>query len=174
MRDLLSIGAFSGITGISVKALRLYDKLGILQPATVDFSSGYRYYHPKQSAVAERIRLLRSAHMPLTEIRALLAADDPASVHFLLDRHRGWLTEQLGEYERALCLLPTGQQWCIDTGKEHSMNPETQTYTCSFCGKPNEEVSRMIAGPDGVAICEGCVTLCNEIISRAHAEEAEA
>ncbi len=40
-------------------------------------------------------------------------------------------------------------------------------YTCSFCGKKNAEVERMIAGPDGVAICNECVDLCNEIIDEA-------
>ncbi len=36
---------------------------------------------------------------------------------------------------------------------------------CSFCGKPQEEVQRLIAGPD-VYICDECVALCNEIIAK--------
>jgi hypothetical protein len=35
---------------------------------------------------------------------------------------------------------------------------------CSFCGKPKNEVSKLIAGP-GVYICNECVGLCNEIIA---------
>ncbi|MDQ9749137.1 ClpX C4-type zinc finger protein, partial [Acinetobacter baumannii] len=34
---------------------------------------------------------------------------------------------------------------------------------CSFCGKTQEQVQRLVAGP-GVYICDECVTLCNEII----------
>ncbi len=34
---------------------------------------------------------------------------------------------------------------------------------CSFCGKAQEQVKRLVAGP-GVYICDECVTLCNEII----------
>jgi ATP-dependent Clp protease ATP-binding subunit ClpX len=36
---------------------------------------------------------------------------------------------------------------------------------CSFCGKEPDQVLRLIAGPDGVAICNECVSLCNEILS---------
>ena len=36
---------------------------------------------------------------------------------------------------------------------------------CSFCGKPDEHVKKLIAGP-GVSICDGCVQLCNEILQR--------
>lgn len=38
-------------------------------------------------------------------------------------------------------------------------------YSCSFCGKPNEAVRRLIAGP-GVYICDECITLCNDIIAK--------
>jgi len=46
--------------------------------------------------------------------------------------------------------------------------PEASVPThCSFCGKERHEVVRLIAGPtrSGVAICDQCITLCNEIIS---------
>lgn len=38
------------------------------------------------------------------------------------------------------------------------------TYRCSFCGKKQEEVRRLIAGPGAVYICDECVELCREII----------
>lgn len=44
------------------------------------------------------------------------------------------------------------------------MNRQRRHYTCSFCGKGQEEVRRLIAGPGSVYICDGCVALCNEII----------
>ena len=44
---------------------------------------------------------------------------------------------------------------------------------CSFCGKNQDEVQRLIAGPD-VYICDECVALCNEIIAQESVtEEAE-
>ncbi len=38
------------------------------------------------------------------------------------------------------------------------------TYRCSFCGKGQGEVQRLIAGPQGVYICNGCVQICYEVI----------
>ena len=38
-------------------------------------------------------------------------------------------------------------------------------YNCSFCGKPQSQVKRLIAGPDHVFICDECVDLCDQIIA---------
>jgi len=38
------------------------------------------------------------------------------------------------------------------------------TLSCSFCGKQQDQVERLIAGPNGVYICDQCVDLCQEII----------
>jgi len=38
-------------------------------------------------------------------------------------------------------------------------------YQCSFCGKAQGQVKRLIAGPDRVFICDECVTLCDQIIA---------
>jgi ATP-dependent Clp protease ATP-binding subunit ClpX len=38
------------------------------------------------------------------------------------------------------------------------------TYVCSFCGKNQDQVRRLIAGPGAVYICDECVELCREII----------
>ena len=43
------------------------------------------------------------------------------------------------------------------------------TYVCSFCGRGQDEVQRLIAGPGSVFICDECVALCSAII----AEETE-
>ncbi len=50
--------------------------------------------------------------------------------------------------------------------------PYVSDLGCSFCGKTQDEVDRLIAGPD-VYICNECVSLCDEIIAQDHAEEAE-
>jgi len=43
---------------------------------------------------------------------------------------------------------------------------------CSFCGKSQEEVKKLIAGPS-VYICDECIQLCNEIIDEEYAQERE-
>lgn len=102
---LLPIGRFSGMTRLSVKALRLYDEKGLLTPAVVDPSTGYRYYEVGQAGRAEAIRVLRSVEMPLDEIAELLDADDPEVIHKLLLMHRERLGEQLAAQERSLAYL---------------------------------------------------------------------
>jgi ribosomal protein L37AE/L43A len=48
--------------------------------------------------------------------------------------------------------------------KEQDM-ARRQTYHCSFCGKTHDQVKRLIAGPNGVYICDQCIALCNEILA---------
>ena len=44
---------------------------------------------------------------------------------------------------------------------------------CSFCGKTQEQVNRMISGPNGAFICDECVDICAEIIEEENLEEKE-
>jgi ATP-dependent Clp protease ATP-binding subunit ClpX len=41
---------------------------------------------------------------------------------------------------------------------------------CSFCGKTQKEIKKLIAGP-GVYICDECIDLCNEIIEGEYESE---
>ena len=50
----------------------------------------------------------------------------------------------------------------------NSKNVRT-TYRCSFCGKSQDQVQRLIAGPGGVYICDECIDLCREIIEEEQA-----
>jgi predicted SprT family Zn-dependent metalloprotease len=108
---------------------------------------------------------MRSLHMPLEDIATLLSTDDPAEVEQYLERYRQRVKGQLEEYERVLERLPTADEWCRNTGKDRRMDQEGTTYRCSFCDKENQHVRRMIAGRNGVTICDECVTRCNDIIA---------
>jgi DNA-binding transcriptional MerR regulator len=72
-KDLLSIGTFADMTRLSIKALRLYDQLGILTPHHIDPQTGYRYYGVDQLSSARMIRSMRDMDMPLAIIRRMLA-----------------------------------------------------------------------------------------------------
>ncbi|MEU9288463.1 MerR family transcriptional regulator [Streptomyces sp. NPDC048275] len=71
---LLTIGAFAARARLSAKALRLYDRLGLLTPAYVDEVSGYRYYRPDQVERARTVALLRQLDMPLARIAEVVEA----------------------------------------------------------------------------------------------------
>jgi DNA-binding transcriptional MerR regulator len=74
--SLLSIGVFARRSRLSPKALRLYDRLGVLTPAHVDEDSGYRRYRESQLATARLVALLRRLDMPLATVAEVVAAPD--------------------------------------------------------------------------------------------------
>ena len=76
MATLLSIGEFSRLTHVSVKALRHYHDVGLLAPVEIDRGSGYRFYAAAQAPTAQLIRRFRDMDMPLEQIRSVLAASD--------------------------------------------------------------------------------------------------
>jgi DNA-binding transcriptional MerR regulator len=69
---LYSIGEFSKITGLTVKALRFYHDEGVLTPSCVDRETGYRYYGPEKIETARIIARLRRLDFSLAEIAELL------------------------------------------------------------------------------------------------------
>lgn len=100
---LVPIGQFSLLTRLTVRALRLYDQEGLLPPTWTDPQTGYRYYHASQAALAEQIRVLRSADLPLDDVRT--AVSDPAALPGLLTAHSTRLRERVEQSERALNVL---------------------------------------------------------------------
>ncbi|MGW6470202.1 MerR family transcriptional regulator [Streptomyces nigra] len=77
--ELLTIGAFAARARLSAKALRLYDRLGLLVPARVDEASGYRYYRAEQVERARTVALLRQLDMPLARVAEVVGAPDGAA-----------------------------------------------------------------------------------------------
>lgn len=73
---MLTIGRFADATGLTVKALRHYDEIGLLIPAHVDPQNSYRHYAEEQIVDAVTIRRLRALELPLDEIASLLTADE--------------------------------------------------------------------------------------------------
>lgn len=98
----MEIGRFSTVSGLSVTALRHYDDVGILKPASDDPQTAYRRYHPDQLGPARRICLLRGVDLPLEEIRAVLTADAEAEVADILHGHRRRLAERAGRLEQMI------------------------------------------------------------------------
>ncbi|MEU5495481.1 MerR family transcriptional regulator [Streptomyces griseofuscus] len=81
--DLLTIGAFAARARLSAKALRLYDRLGLLAPAYVDGASGYRYYRAAQVERARLVALLRQLDMPLARIAEVAGAEGTEAARLL-------------------------------------------------------------------------------------------
>lgn len=71
---MLAIGAFSRRSRLSMKALRLYERVGLLSPARVDPENGYRWYREDQLFTARLIVALRRLDMPVSEVARVVAA----------------------------------------------------------------------------------------------------
>jgi len=71
---LLSIGVFARRSRLSPKALRLYERHGLLVPAHVDDDNGYRRYRESQLRDARMVRMLRRLDMPLAQAAQLMSA----------------------------------------------------------------------------------------------------
>ncbi|MEU4809942.1 MerR family transcriptional regulator [Nocardia fluminea] len=87
MTATVAIGEFARLTHLSVKTLRYYHEIELLEPAAVDAGTGYRRYSTDQVERAHLIRRLRDLDMPLPEIRTVLATADPAERDTTLRAH---------------------------------------------------------------------------------------
>jgi DNA-binding transcriptional MerR regulator len=103
--DMLSIGRFGRLAGLSVGALRHYDELDLLRPARTDPQTGYRLYRRDQLETARTIVRLRDLEVPLETIRELLATDDPAERGRLLREHRARIEARTFRLQRVLHIL---------------------------------------------------------------------
>jgi DNA-binding transcriptional MerR regulator len=121
--DLLPIGRFARLCGLSIGALRHYDELDLLRPAEVDRFTGYRRYRREQLETARAIARLRDLEVPLDEIRLVLAADDPADQRRRVGEHRARIEARINRLQRVLHVL--GQ---LSEGREPLVS-ETTTAT---------------------------------------------
>jgi DNA-binding transcriptional MerR regulator/effector-binding domain-containing protein len=101
----LSIGDFSRATHMSVKMLRHYHQIGLLEPADIDPHTNYRRYTAEQIPTAQVIRRFRELQMPLEQIRDVLAASDPETRNALIAAHLDALQDTLTQTQTAVSSL---------------------------------------------------------------------
>jgi DNA-binding transcriptional MerR regulator len=102
---LVSIGDFSRMTHLSVKALRFYHDQGLLEPARIDPASGYRFYEPGQVPVAQVIRRFRDLGMPLDQVKAVLQAPDVETRTREIIAHLTAMEARLAEMQMSVASL---------------------------------------------------------------------
>jgi DNA-binding transcriptional MerR regulator len=93
------------MTHLSIKALRHYHDVGLLEPAEVDRWSGYRRYDTTQVAVAQVIRRFRDLEMPVDEVRAVLTAPDGDRRNQIIAAHLERMEEQLEQTRTTVASL---------------------------------------------------------------------
>jgi DNA-binding transcriptional MerR regulator len=98
----LTVGDFSRATHLSIKTLRHYHQVGLLEPTTVNPDTGYWYYSAGQIPTAQVIRGLRDLEMPVADVKAVLAAPDAAARNALIAGHLCRLEAELAETRTAV------------------------------------------------------------------------
>lgn len=124
--ELITVGQFARRVGLTAKALRHYDRVGLLAPAAVDPDTGYRLYSAEQIAPARLVRILRSVDVPLDRVRECLARpDDEAMVKQVLIQHRRRLQARLdrvrGDLHRTDHLIEDGVTTAMADQDERNM-----------------------------------------------------
>jgi DNA-binding transcriptional MerR regulator len=172
--ELLTIGRFARLAGLSVGALRHYDAQGVLRPAAVDPASGYRRYRRDQVATARAVAAMRGMELSLPAIRALLEAGDETARASILGTERTRLEARTARLQRALHQLsalssPTAPH-ATGTTSEETLMP-----TAHPAPKLTPEVHRQLGAGlfnrtwDLLAIEDRTQDQDDELIDTAHA-----
>ncbi|MBF6556234.1 MAG: MerR family transcriptional regulator [Acidimicrobiales bacterium] len=101
----LSIGDFSRMTYLSVKTLRHYHAVGLLEPVEIDNWTGYRYYSAEQVPIGQVIRRFRDLGMPLDQVKEVLRAPDTNSRNEVIVAHLRHMESQLDQTQQTVASL---------------------------------------------------------------------
>lgn len=161
MDELFSIGEFSDRCDLSAKMLRSYAAAGLLVPAAVDRSSGYRYYSAEQLPRARLIGFLRRAGIGVAEIAAFF--DHPDSAVF--DRWEREIEAELYSRRRALvearaALAQPRELFGPDTPESTSKKGPVMTHTfsggsCTHRGGRDTNQDEVLVGDRLFAVADG-------------------
>ena len=105
MGTRLTIGDFSRITHLSVKTLRHYHQVGLLEPDTIDQHNGYRYYSAAQVPTAQVVRRLRELEMPIPDVKAVLASSAASERNARIAAHLDALEAELARTRESVRAL---------------------------------------------------------------------
>lgn len=115
--ELMTIGSFSMLTGLSIATLRHYDEIGLLQPAEVVAQTNYRWYATGQVDVGRRVRLLRAADLSTQQIARILDGDVD-DLRDVLAEHRTALDQRTSQIHTHLDqLLQANNQGSLELMK---------------------------------------------------------
>lgn len=127
--EMLRIGEFSKMGMTTVKTLRHYDEIGLLEPRSVDPLTGYRLYDASQLSDLHLIQSLRQAGLPLGEVAAVVSGGDAEAA---LERHVLRLQEEIAARQEALAHA----RFLLDKSKED----EAMSYNATVKHIPEQAI----------------------------------
>lgn len=104
--NLLLIGEIAEFFGVSRKAIRLYEKKGIIKPVEVDEKSGYRYYSADQIQQLNALLELKTLGFSLDEIKNIITGEVSKEqlLQAMENKRRGWQEAMQAAEYKAECL----------------------------------------------------------------------
>ncbi len=153
--DPLRVGELAKRTGKTVRALHLYEEIGILEPAHRT-EAGYRMYGPESVKRVEWITRLQDAGLSLPEIRELVAswgtsASAPGAMRALTELYRGKLEETRLQIERLVDLSAELERSLAYLETCETCEPVRVVTACASCDRHecDDHAPVLVAGLSG-------------------------
>lgn len=131
---LYSIGDTAKIMGVSVQALRYYDKIKLLEPKYISPSTGYRYYTYDQFHYIDRIKYLQNFGFTLDEIRSIILTNNINKLVSMLDDKKQALNEEIKKIQQNIDLMTWYHNYFIKAqhlNKSHVSHFDTRYMVCT-------------------------------------------
>lgn len=175
----ITIGSFSHLTYLSQKALRLYDKKGLLVPGFKDRFTGYRYYTVDQIETALKIKVLCNLGFGLSDISGILSAvdtGDERAVDLLISKRHQETMAEIDRLEKIKSLLNEKRDF-MELFRMNVSEPiikdvpairifsarRTGTYE-EVCSEVSDNLMKIIFNPEnqknGVKLTGPCFSIC--------------
>ena len=139
---MLKISEFSKLSHLTVKALRFYEKEGLLKPAAVDEWNNYRFYETAQLETAAKIKAYRQLDLSIEEIKAVFSGADAKAIlrekAAALNAEKQWIESRLS---RINSILEDKEMKYQVTEKRI---PEKIVYTAETTLKSYQEIMQWI------------------------------
>ena len=126
--QLLSIGEMAEANRVSIATLRLYDRMGLLQPCCRDEESNYRYYDIRQTSRLDIIRYMRNLNMNLAKIQTLLEKEDIMLIEQKLIEKNNQIHQQM----RDLKAMHEAVERTIQSIERYRKSPASGTTSLEF------------------------------------------
>jgi DNA-binding transcriptional MerR regulator len=147
----IGIGDFARATHLTIKTLRHYHRIGLLEPAHVDESTGYRRYGTDQIREALIISRFRRLDMPLDTIQEVLGAPDLATRNAAVSAHLERLEAALEHTRSAAQSLRDllGRAEPLPAAIEHLAVPATESAAITATIDADDDTISWVLGALG-------------------------
>lgn len=101
-KEFFTVGEVSEIMDMTVKALRFYDRIGLLKPHHVDASNRYRYYHMDQFIYLDVIRMIRNLEISPNDLIPYFQSKDTEGIFHLMNLHKEIIKQKIKKLEKVI------------------------------------------------------------------------